>query len=77
MKVIVPITEWNASFESSLWHVEIPPSPLNGLSKTSAADAFQIRCISLERFDKRLGRATADQLLEIQLALRAVLDIRN
>jgi len=76
-KVIVPITEWNASFESSIWHVAIQPSQVNGLSKPSAADALQIRCVSLERFTRKAGRVTADELDEVLVAIRAVLEIRN
>jgi len=76
-KVIVPLTEWNNSFDSSIWHVAIEPSATNGLNKKSAADALQIRCVSLERFSSKVGRATADQIEEVLLAIRAVLEIRN
>jgi mRNA interferase MazF len=77
MKVVVPITEWNPVFSTNPWHVELDPSPINGLTKKSAIDALQIRSVSLERFSARLGRATADQLEEVLLSIRAVLEIKN
>lgn len=74
LKIIVPITEWQSSFEGNLWHVPLQPSAVNGLSKNSAADALQVRSLSLERFVKHRGRATKQELEEILQALAAVVE---
>jgi mRNA interferase MazF len=76
VKVIVPLTEWDRSFENSIWHVPIEPSPKNGVTKKSAADALQIRSVSLQRFGSKLGVANADEMEEIECAIRAVLEIK-
>ena len=75
LKIIVPITEWQSSFEGNLWHVPLQPSAVNGLSKNSAADALQVRSLSLERFVKRRGRATKQELEEIVQALAAIVEL--
>jgi mRNA interferase MazF len=74
LKIIVPITEWQSAFEGNFWHVQIQNTPINALSKVSAADALQTRSLSLERFVKYRGRATKQELEEIVQALAAVVE---
>lgn len=74
LKIIVPITEWQSSFEGNLWHVPLQPTVFNGLTKNSAADALQARSVSLERFVKRRGRTTKQELEEIVQALAAIVE---
>ncbi len=74
LKIIVPITEWQASFEGNFWHVPMQPAVTNGLSKNSAADVLQVRSLSLERFVKCRGRATKQELEEAVQALAAIVE---
>jgi mRNA interferase MazF len=76
LKVIVPLTEWNDRYSIAPWMVRIEPAKQNGLSKPSAADAFQVRSLSQQRFVKKLGSVTERQMEEITEALAAVLKIR-
>jgi mRNA interferase MazF len=55
LKVIVPITDWKDRYEIAPWMVRFDPDRQNGLSKISAADAFQVRSLSQERFVRKLG----------------------
>ncbi len=75
LKIVVPITAWNDSFQNSLWHVRINPDKGNGLGKISVVDSFQIRCISTTRFSKQLGAVTGSQLEEIVQAVGVVLEL--
>lgn len=54
---------------------KVESSVENGLTKDSAADAFQVRSVSQERFIKRLGKISDDLLDEISVALAIVLKI--
>ena len=74
VKLVVPITGWNAGFVDNIWHVRLQPSPTNGLSKESAADALQTRCVSFDRFVTRRGRIAQAELEEIVQALAAVVE---
>lgn len=56
LKVIVPVTEWKEHYTAAPWLVRLLPNSENGLEKPSAADAFQIRSVSQQRFVRRLGR---------------------
>ena len=46
LEVIVPITDWKERYTERNWMVRLEPSGENGLTKVSAADAFQVRSVS-------------------------------
>ncbi|MCP4428396.1 MAG: type II toxin-antitoxin system PemK/MazF family toxin, partial [Chloroflexi bacterium] len=37
LKVIVPVTDWKERYAVAPWMVKLEPTPVNGLSKPSAA----------------------------------------
>jgi mRNA interferase MazF len=75
LKIIVPLTDWKDRYETAPWLVKIEPDADNGLSKTSAADCFQVRSVSEERLVKKLGKVDKQTFEEIKEALRKVLDL--
>ena len=75
LKIIVPITDWKDRYAIAPWMVKIEPNETNGLSKTSAADCFQIRSLSEERLVHKLGCIDISTQNEIKAAIRKVLDI--
>lgn len=75
LKVIVPLTDWKERYELAPWMVKLIPSHQNGLSKESAADCFQVRSVSENRFTKRLGQVSTAEMKQIQEALKKVLSI--
>ena len=58
LKIVIPITEWDSSYLRYPWMTRLDLSAANGLSKTSSADAFQIRSLSLNRFTAKIGVLT-------------------
>ena len=76
LKVVVPITDWKDHYENAVWMVKIEPNRENGLSKTSSADAFQVRSVSQERFVEKIGKVSDEHLEEITEALAIVLKIQ-
>jgi len=46
LKVIVPITDWKDRYHIAAWMVKIEPDSVNGLTKTSGMDCFQVRSLS-------------------------------
>ena len=75
LKIIVPITDWKEKYELVPWMVNIKPHKINGLTKESTADCFQVRSISEERFVKKLGVISDSILEEIKIGLAKVLSI--
>ncbi len=73
LKVIVPITDWKDRYAQAPWMVRVEPTPENGLSKSSTADAFQVRSVSEQRFVSRLGSLSRDNLEAVENALKRVL----
>jgi mRNA interferase MazF len=67
LRMVVPLTEWDDRYARYVWMVRVDPDTENGLSKSSTADTFQIRPVSLDRFLERLGvlpEALTDQIAE-------------
>jgi len=75
LKVIVPITEWKDRYEDVPWMVKLDPDSENGLDKSSAADAFQVRSLSQQRFVRQMGKVSEKGMREITEALAVVLSI--
>jgi len=73
LRVIVPLTDWKERYEIALWMVRIDPDTTNGLNKTSAADAVQIRSVSQIRFVNRIGKISNVHLQEILKAIHVVI----
>lgn len=69
LQIVVPITGWKPTFSNYFWMVNLQPSSQNGLSKESAADAFQVKSLSVNRFQSKLGMVTSDEVEEIAAAV--------
>lgn len=75
LKIIVPITDWKDYYADAVWMTRIVPTRDNGLTKVSAADGFQIKSVSQDRFLQRLGRLSAINMEGITASLTLVLKI--
>ena len=53
LRIVVPITDWNPKWATVPWLVYLRKTQRNGLPKDSAADCFQVKSLSLERFQSR------------------------
>lgn len=69
LRLIVPIISWQEHFAMWPWMIGIAPDATNGLSKSSAADASQIRAVDALRFGSRLGALASDDLESIAAAV--------
>ncbi len=75
LRVIVPLTDWKERYSVAPWMISITPDTQNGLEKRSAADAFQIRSVSQERFVQCIGTLNDQQLNEILKAIQTVIGV--
>jgi mRNA interferase MazF len=73
LRVVVPFTGWQAQFVDAAWLIRIDPSPQNGLAKASAADAFQVKSLSIQRFVRRMGAISIQELNSIVEAVGTVI----
>jgi mRNA interferase MazF len=71
LRIIVPLTDWKDRYDGCLDGASIRMR--NGLSKPSAADAFQIRSVSQIRFVNRIGRISKEHLQAILNAVKIVI----
>ena len=75
LRVIVPITTWKERYSKAPWLVQIMPNKQNGLDKKSAADTFQIRSLSTERFICAIGNVDDKTLKAILEGVKIVVGI--
>jgi mRNA interferase MazF len=75
LKIIAPIWDWKSYYEQVPWMVLVEPSAQNGLTKMSAVDTFQVRCVSETHFVRALGALSARTMLALGSALVEVLEI--
>ena len=73
LKVIIPFTEWKDRYAQASWMVRIDPDEQNGLGKTLAADALQIRSVSKVRLVKKIGVLPSLETAKIVQAVMLVL----
>lgn len=76
LRVIVPLTDWKQRYSNAPWMVQINAEKTNGFSKAAAADAFQVRSVSQQRFIRKVGELPQSQMQSIGNALAVVLSIR-
>ena len=69
LRIVVPVTAWDSRYASVPWLVYLKSGVKNGLSKESAADCFQVKSVSLNRFVTKLGELRADDMEEISAAI--------
>jgi len=74
LRVVVPLTGWRPEFAGRPWMVRLQPTPENGLTKASAADALQVKSVSALRLRHRLGVVADDALDQIIRAVGAVIE---
>src|SRR5688500_15070586 len=55
LRIVVPITSWQPKFERDFWMIRLPANPTTGLDNESAANAFQVKSLSEERFVRKIG----------------------
>lgn len=72
LKVIAPLTDLKERYRSVPWMLCLEPDAINGLSKSSAIDLFQVRCIAEERLVRKVGEIAPLQMLQAQKALKLV-----
>lgn len=75
-RLVVPITGWRPAYGDYVWMTRPELAPGNGVSKTSAADALQMRVSSLERFVARLGVLPADDVVEVTASIGLCIRLR-
>lgn len=73
LKVVVPITDAVRSIGQ--WHTLLRKSTSNGLEKDSVADCFQLKSLSRDRFIRRRGQLSEEEMDEVKLCLMKVLDL--
>jgi mRNA interferase MazF len=74
IKLIAPLTGWDARYSGNFWHVKVSPDANNGLTKVSAVDVLQARGVDISRFIKKKGILDAALMEDIAAAMAALVE---
>jgi mRNA interferase MazF len=74
IKLVAPITDWKDWYAGNLWHIKLNPNSDNGLSKDSSVDTLQLRGVDLQRFIRKLGSLTSEEMNSITIAIVTVIE---
>jgi mRNA interferase MazF len=74
IKLVAPITDWKDWYVGNLWHVKLNPNADNGLSKDSSVDTLQLRGVDTQRFIRKLGSLSPDEMNSIVIAIVTVIE---
>ena len=69
LRIICPVTSWKPHFEHNPWLIRVQPDDANHLDRISAIDAFQVRCISLNRLTKKIGELDEETVATVAKAV--------
>lgn len=75
LKLIAPVTDWKSYFSQNPWHVQIIPNSTNNLTKISAIDTLQLRGVDVQRFIKKIGIISGEEMQNIALSIITVIDL--
>ena len=73
LRIVVPVTSWQEKFNISPWLIKIPKNSQNKLKNDSAADTFQVKSVSNNRFIKKLGNISHQKIEEIKIGINICL----
>jgi mRNA interferase MazF len=69
LHIVVPVTGWQPPFANYSFIVRLVPSPQNGLTKESGANAFQVKSVATSRFQVKLGTLTSNEIEDLAAAI--------
>lgn len=75
IKLVAPITGRPSSLASQPWLVRVGPTEGNGLAKDGCVDVLQLRGIAFERFSKRMGVLSPDDMDDVLAAIALVIEM--
>lgn len=73
LKLIAPITDWKNYFSQNPWHVKIMPNSTNNLTKISAIDTLQLRGVDEQRFLKKIGFISEEEMQKIVISIMTII----
>jgi mRNA-degrading endonuclease toxin of MazEF toxin-antitoxin module len=76
MRIIIPLTSWQARFSTQLNKVLVKATAANGLANDSAADFLQVRAVSIDRLRDLMGHLDATVLEELAAGIAIAVDYR-
>ena len=74
IRLVAPLSEWKDYFAQNVWHIKLVANSQNGLAKTSAVDALQLRGVDTQRFVQKLGSVSPTVMRSIIAAIAAIIE---
>jgi mRNA interferase MazF len=75
LAIVTPITKWKIHWENNPFFVLLNPDEHNRLDNKSVVDCFQIRALSHQRFLKKIGSISEENINLVKQAIALILDM--
>lgn len=75
LRIGIPVTSYRPKHAKFPWCVPLKANARNRLDNDSTADAYQIKCVSTERFIHRIGTLSAETVKLIAEAVALCIDL--
>lgn len=75
LAIVAPITKWQSHWENNPFFVLLNPDGRNHLDSKSVVDCFQIRALSHQRFFKKIGCISEQDIDLVKQAIALILDM--
>lgn len=72
IKVVVPITSWQKHFKIHPYKIKLKNFEQFGLKSLSAAECFQIKSFSIQRFKSKIGEIDSETLHQIHSTIAKI-----
>ena len=69
LRIVVPVTTWKPKHQGWPWMTPLRATQMTGLKKRSSADSLQVKSVSIQRFQDRIGCVGLSELEQILSAV--------
>jgi len=73
--IVAPVIGWEGSLDKNPFFVNLEPDSLRDFPTRSMIDCYQLRVFNHERFVKRIGTISKDEMAQVKKSISLILDI--
>ena len=73
--IVAPVIDWEHHLDKNPFFVALEPDSFRGLETRSMIDCYQLRVVSHERFMKKIGTISKDEMNQVKKSISLILNI--
>jgi len=73
--IVAPVVDWEHHLDKNPFFVTLEPNSLSDLQTRSMIDCYKLRVLSHERFIKKIGTISKDEMNRVKKSISLILNI--